>query len=90
MGWNEEYGIYINKRWKAPTNWFPIDQKTKVLVVGPPNLYPMLARAPTSAQVTRMIGRFLANASEFAVNPAQVHGIPSIYIYYMPYFLNHA
>jgi hypothetical protein len=40
--------------------------------------YPLLARAATPAQVDRMVTRFLANASELAVNAAQKFGMPSI------------
>ena len=77
MGWHDGYGIYVNKQWKT-NQWYPTDPKTGVLVVGPPNFYPMLASAPSEAQVQRMLQRFLSNATEFAVNPTQAHGMPSI------------
>eukprot|EP00036_Acanthoecidae_sp_10tr_P017251 CAMPEP_0206301406 /NCGR_PEP_ID=MMETSP0106_2-20121207/8194_1 /ASSEMBLY_ACC=CAM_ASM_000206 /TAXON_ID=81532 /ORGANISM="Acanthoeca-like sp., Strain 10tr" /LENGTH=185 /DNA_ID=CAMNT_0053732147 /DNA_START=125 /DNA_END=679 /DNA_ORIENTATION=+ len=64
MGWNGDYGIYVNRRWHGSDAWFPTDSVTGVLVVGPPNLYPLLAKAPSNEQVTCMIERFLANASE--------------------------
>jgi glycogen debranching enzyme len=55
-----------------------VDSKTRALVVGPPNLYPMLARAPSDEQTLRMVARYVANASELAVNAAQQFGMPSI------------
>ena len=75
--WNEEAGIYVNKLWRTNA-WYPVDKTTKAYVVGPPNLYPMLAGAPSDAQVNRMISRYIANASEFAVTAGQAYGLPSI------------
>ena len=49
-GWNEDAGIYVNKLWTT-NSWHPRDHVTNALVVGPTNLYPMLAGAPADAQV---------------------------------------
>ena len=47
--WNAEEGIYLNKIWTNNT-WSPIDPVSHAFVVAPPNLYPMLAGAPSDAQ----------------------------------------
>jgi hypothetical protein len=73
--WNNEASIYGNKLW-ATNTWFPVEKGE--LVVGPPNLYPMLARAPTDAQAERMLQKYVVNTSQFAVEPATAFGMPSI------------
>jgi hypothetical protein len=60
--WHEELGSYVNKVWGNNT-WTPLDPKTGVLVLAPTTFYPMLSRAPSDAQVERMISRFLANSA---------------------------
>ena len=74
-GWNDNAGVYGNKLWGSGA-WYPLVRGT--LVIGPPNLYPMLAGAPTDEQVERMLRRYVTNASEFAVEPGTGFGIPSI------------
>ena len=73
--WNEEAEIYGNKLWTSNA-WFPMSGST--LVVGPPNLYPLLVGAPTDRQVERMVKRYLSNATEFGVEPSTPYGMPSI------------
>lgn len=75
--WNDQEGIYLNKLWQTG-EWNANDPKTRGFQVAPTNFYPMLARAPSDAQVERMISRYLANTSEFAVNDKQAYGMPSI------------
>lgn len=75
--WNESEGIYLNRMWQTG-EWSPRDGKTGAAVIGPPNLYPLLARAPSDSQVSRMMSRFLTNSSEFGVAPGVPHGMPSI------------
>ena len=74
--WHEELGAYANRLW-TNGSWSPIDPHTGVLVLAPTTFYPLLARAPSDAKVERMILRFLANSSEFAVNSA-TPGMPSV------------
>eukprot|EP01050_Picozoa_sp_SAG11_P022451 SAG11_NODE_4252_length_1985_cov_1.644751_3_plen_157_part_00 len=55
--------IYINKQWKTDS-WFPTDPNTDVFIVGPPNFYPMLARAPSDAQVVQLSQSFPRNTTQ--------------------------
>jgi hypothetical protein len=75
--WNPAEGVYLNRLWQSG-QWAPRDGKTRAAVVGPPNFYPMIARAPNATQVNRMIARFLSNVSEFGVTVGVPHGLPSI------------
>jgi putative isomerase len=54
--WNEEKGIYLNKR--TDTN----EISTRM---SPTNFYPLLARAATTEQAARMINDHLLNSTEF-------------------------
>ena len=64
--WHEEAGIYVNKNWQT-NSWVENSQKGNGLTIAPTNFYPMIAGAPTDAQVERMLSRWLTNTSEFAV-----------------------
>ena len=64
--WHEEAGIYVNKNWQT-NSWVENSQKGDGLTIAPTNFYPMIAGAPTDAQVERMLSRWLTNTSEFAV-----------------------
>ena len=75
--WHDGIGAYVNRLW-TNGSWSPIDPQTGVYVLAPTTFYPMLARAPTDAQVERMIPRFLTNGSEFAVNNETLFGMPSV------------
>jgi putative isomerase len=67
--WCEEAGVYLNKDYVTGA-W--------VKTTGPPNLYPLLAGAPTLARVEGMLQRYLLNASEWCGGPPCLYGPPSI------------
>ena len=73
--WNEDSGIYVNKDWQKNT-WYKNDNGSAVLA--PTNFYPMLAGAPSDAQVEKMMARWLSNATEFSVRSGQTFGMPSV------------
>ena len=75
--WNEAESTYLNRLWTNGT-WSPVDPETHVFVVAPTTFYPMLAGAPSDAQVARMVSRYLANSSEFGVNERGRFGMPSV------------
>ena len=56
----------MNKNWQT-NSWVENSQKGDGLTIAPTNFYPMIAGAPTDAQVERMLSRWLTNTSEFAV-----------------------
>lgn len=54
--WNEEKGIYLNKR---------LDNNEFSYKISPTNFYPLLAKAPTQKQAERMINEHFYNQDEF-------------------------
>ncbi len=54
--WNEEKGIYLNKR---------LDNNQFSDKISPTNFYPLLAKAPTQKQAARMIQEHFFNPKEF-------------------------
>lgn len=54
--WNEEKGIYLNKR---------LDNNQFSDKISPTNFYPLLAKAPTQKQAARMINEHFYNPKEF-------------------------
>lgn len=54
--WNEEKGIYLNKR---------LDNNEFSYKISPTNFYPLLANAPTQRQAERMINEHFYNQNEF-------------------------
>lgn len=57
--WNDRTGIFMNKR--TDTNEFSAE-------LSPTNFYPLIAKAATDKQASRMIGEHLLNPSEFNGN----------------------
>lgn len=75
--WNEDAGIYLNKKWTT-NEWIDKDDKTGAYVVTPTSFYPMLCRIPDDTKVSKMLDRYLTNSSEFAVNKNFSYGVPSV------------
>ena len=70
-------GIYVNKDWQH-NSWILNDKNNSAPTIAPTNFYPMIAGAPTDAQVEIMLTRWMTNKTEFAVNAAQKTGMPSV------------
>jgi putative isomerase len=75
--WNEEEGIYLNRKWTTG-EWIPRGDTNGVYPKAPTSVYPWLVVAVSPDQADAMIERYLANSSEFSVNPDQQYGLPSI------------